>query len=499
MNNLNQESQENNIYIETETDASDFFQTETNNPGIDEIEETGTFSREEQLNIAGVEETETLELDEQFQIREDRGRAQTTEDNPVVRTGFTAGILGLFILVIALVWQGMKPKDPELKLVNTNEETTIITDSKPEVDYRGKLSLRDQKHQLEKTPELNQEKVEPPKEKSPEIKEETKPEPIVQPAPPQNRPVAVTRPRVNVPRPEPKEERKQDPTKLWKDLANFGIGENITASEINTTPITNNLKAVSTNNPQRNETQTLVTQVNYNQAENAIINRQKVEPKKINIINYGTTAKGKISTPLIWDDSTNRENQVSNIFSITLDEDIKNSNNETILEKGITLLVKADNVNGANRFVNAYVTNIHPKDGNLTIPEGKLIILNKKQEPLIAKAYIDNTQDTIKTDLTILALDSLGAVGEIATEPNSTSSIVTNGSFSSSSTTVDNGDKELWGAALQGFDGLSERINRRATEAESQRREKPNISFLPVGTEISIIAVDNIQIDINHR
>ena len=484
--------------------ADNFFEAEIPNlDEIDDLEHTNTFSRQEQINIAGVassEEAVPLQVDEEFMIREDGGTAQSSEENPIIRTFFIAGIFGFFIILFYFMWQFISPREGELKLVdegNKTEET--ISEEKPELDYIGKLALIEQEHQLEKG--NNQVVLAPVDEpKTPEVEisepeEVVVSEPVAQPPRPvvRSNPVA-TRP-VARPRNNQTVERKVDPVDTWQNLANFGTGVNLQKSELFTSQ--NSLsQSVSSSDPLENRSEgALLVSNNFVEAENAIIRRRKTEPKVVRKIDYGTVVSARIATPMVWDESLDRSNQVSNIFSIVLDEDFLDSEGNLILEEGQTLLVEADRVNGQNRFVNASVIRVHPRDGDLEIPKGKLILMSHKQEPLIAEAFIDKSGSTARNDITIMALDSLAAVGNILTDPDTRTSTVVNGNFSSSSTTVDNSNVELYGAAFEGFEGLSNRVQRRTADAQKDLQDVPNISFLEVGTRISIVAVDTIQID----
>lgn len=119
------------------------------------------------------------------------------------------------------------------------------------------------------------------------------------------------------------------------------------------------------------------------------------------------------------------------------------------------------------------------------------------QNPLEpAQGHFDRGGDYVKTDLLVSSLSGLGKIGEVFTQPNTTSSVVS-GSFGSSvTTTVDNRNREVWSAVLDGFfNPLADRIRDRSLRQEAELEKLPSIAVLEVGTEVSIIANDTFAID----
>ena len=109
-----------------------------------------TLTREDQIDLAGLdsEAQEPLVIDRQYQIKEDSPSDTPTEEKPFIRSLFIYGATGLGILFLLGIWNFMTPRNAPVKVVESTpeqqEEIAI-----PKVDYRGKLALRDQKHQLE--------------------------------------------------------------------------------------------------------------------------------------------------------------------------------------------------------------------------------------------------------------------------------------------------------------------------------------------------------------
>ena len=90
----------------------------------------------------------------------------------------------------------------------------------------------------------------------------------------------------------------------------------------------------------------------------------------------------------------------------------------------------------------------------------------------------------------------MGKVGEVFTEPNTSSSLVSSSFGSSVSTVVNNSNREVWSAVLDGFfNPLAERISDRSLRQEAELEKLPNLAVLEVGTEVTVIANDTFVID----
>ncbi len=448
-------------------------------------------TREDQIHLAGwkTEAEQPLEIEQQYRIKEDAPEPTPVEEKPFVRSLFIYGVTGLGLLFLLGIWNLMTPNKAPREIVESTpdkpEQVAI-----PQVDYRGKLALRDQKHQLEQ-------KEQKPRE-LPEvitIEEPVTPTSIPQPSEPQ----PTTQPRVvrTAPRPTPIDrpvevQPKVDPQQRWTQLANFGQGVPLILSQIakNQTPSTtatfvNNVATKSTTS-NISSSSTLGTQ--------GILNRQPVKQTDNYQIAYGTTVTAEISLPLLWDESVTSSEQPNKRFALTLTENLLASNGQVALATGTVVIAETSSVNPGNRLVNASAVGIvyTDKQGRIqqrSLPPQQLTILGKQQQPLIAKGYFNRGGDYAKTDLLVSSLSGLGKVGEVFTEPNTSSSVVSSSFGSSVSTVVNNSNREVWSAVLDGFfNPLADRISDRSLRQEAKLEKLPNLAVLEVGTEVSIIA-----------
>ena len=475
-----------------------------------------TLTRQDQIDLAGLssEAEKPLIIDRQYQIKEDSPSDTPVEEKPFVRSLFIYGATGLGILFLLGIWNLMTPKSAPVKIVESTpkKQEEVAT---PKVDYRGKLALRDQKHQLEHAQQqpTPTEVVEPQKPTTATpIQQPTQPQPRPQPrvartASPRSRPQPAPKPQPARVEPKPYAKRyplgKVDPQQKWAQLSNFGQGVPLASSQL-AKDRTTAAKSTFANNVASKPTSMTANASNFSSPGSlGILNRQRIET---NIrysyqIAYGTTVTAEVSIPLLWDKSVSSSQQPNKRFALVLTEDLIASNGRVALEKGSVVVAESSSVNPDNRLVNANAVAIvyTDKQGRIqqrSLPTQKLTILGKQQQPLIAKGHFDRGGDYAKTDLLVSSLSGLGKVGEVFTQPNTTSSVVS-GSFGSSvTTTVDNRNREVWSALLDGFfNPLAERISDRSLRQEVELEKLPNIAVLEVGTEVSIIANDTFTID----
>lgn len=403
----------------------------------------------------------------------------------------------------------MTPRNAPVKVIESapEEQKEIAI---PEVDYRGKLALRDQKHQLERaTQQPIPTEVDEPKESTTvatptQQPPKPQPQPRTQPrvartAPPRPRPQAVPRPQPVRVEPKP----KIDPQQQWAQLSNFGQGVPLASSQFakNQTPTT---KTTFVNNVASKPASIATnTTIQSSPGSLGILNRQRIETnvKDKQQIAYGTSVTAEVSIPLLWDESVSSSQQPNKRFALVLTEDLIASNGKVALGKGSIVVAESNSVNPGNRLVNANAVAIvyTDKQGKIqqrSLPPQKLTILGKQQQPLIAKGHFNRGGDYARTDLLVSSLSGLGKVGEVFTQPDSSSSVVTGNFGSSVSTTVNNNNREVWAAVLDGFfNPLAERISDRSIRQEVELEKLPNIAVLEVGTEVSIIANDTFVVE----
>jgi hypothetical protein len=216
------------------------------------------------------------------------------------------------------------------------------------------------------------------------------------------------------------------------------------------------------------------------------------EGDRIREVAFGTTAAGVVSTPLMWDESIDRAEQIQNRFTVTLSEDLVSTTDEVALPAGTVIVAEASSVNQENRLVRASAIAIVYKDAKgrarqQPLEPGAILIKGESNLPLIAKGYFDRGSTIASQDLLISTLSGFGKVGKVFTEPKQTSTFNSGIFGSSSSTVTQNRDPKIWAAVLDGFfTPLSERISERSQAQIEKLANSPNVAVVEPNTKISI-------------
>jgi hypothetical protein len=508
-------------------------QTKTTTP-----ESKDSLSREDEIALAGLELDRPLQIEQKYQIKDDAPNQTPLEEKPLARSLFIYGMTGLGVLLLVGIWYLMAPKKSAIEVVETTpepEETAPI----PEVDYRGKLALRDQKHELE---QLKKKPLRPEPQSS-------APEPVPTGPPPQPQPVPP--PRANhtpppsrvksIPAPvktEPPE--KVDPFERWNQLSSFGQGVRIERSQLAQTVNTNlpsdiafsetdrgtkdsgdgekaekfislkgaaDYRSKTTPTAISNRISSRTREVGSTETMSAgtrgILNRQRAEriSARDRQIAFGTAVRAEVSTPLIWEESLSSSEQLNDRFALTLTEDLLDGNETVVLPQGTVVIAQSNSVSPDNRAVNASAIAVVYRDSQgrikqQPIPANQLIITGENHQPLIAKGFFARGGDYAATDLLVSSLSGLAKVGKVFTEPDTSTSIVSNVFGSSSTTVTNNSSREVWAAVLDSFfNPLAERISERSLSREAELEKQPNIAMLEVGTRVSIVATETVTIE----
>ncbi|WP_242045397.1 TrbI/VirB10 family protein [Anabaena catenula] len=420
------------------------------------------------------------------------------------------------------------------------------TRSEPVLDesaeLKSRLAFQDQQQQLKV------EKVEPVPTKSPSQTSQAKTQPtpppvrtvqqtisprttavrVAEPAPnlrryssptSVNSPVSHTVPRT-IQRPVQQAENNVDPLQQWNKLASLGqsqIGNSTIASipenPTATAPTANNqtLKTLksSTPNPQEAELQTVLigsksvdSQADLTPGMVGILNRTPA-----NLVNsstssnkdvaLGTSVSAKVIMPMIWDEGGRNPNDR---FAVELTESLKATDGTEALPAGTVVVAKTIAVGKRNNLVSASaIALVYPNSQGTvkqeTIPASTLLIRGNNKRPLIAQKLNDVGSEIAQQDLLVGLLSSLGKVGSIVNQPRTQSSTIVSGGNFNQSTVTTNSDPQIWAAALEGFfSPVSQRLSRRSDQAVQELLQRPNIQFLPEGTEVSVVVNNFLQV-----
>jgi len=208
------------------------------------------------------------------------------------------------------------------------------------------------------------------------------------------------------------------------------------------------------------------------------------------IVPLGTTANGIVSVPLLWDESSNK--QQGDKFAVTLTDNVTATDGFVAFPVGTVVIAKANTVSLTNRMVQATAVALVYSDRNgqikqQPIPEGAILIAGEGGRPLIASGYFDPGNDIAGQDILTAVLSGVARVGQVFAEPKVRSSSSISGGFGSSTTTVESRDPQIWSAVLDGFfSPLAKRMESRSDRATEELLNRPNVAVVNKGTPVSI-------------
>lgn len=497
-------------------------------------------SPEEEQLLAGYNPTANHLISEEYRLKQDAEGAveRPLAEKPSVRLGSVVGLVGMVIGSVALIWFGfLQPKPPVKQVV---QQLTTSPKGEPVLDesaeLKSRLAFQDQRQQL---------KVEPVAAKSPSPTLQNKPKPtaspqtfsprttptsritpitpvrISQPAPPVVRYISPNPVRYQASTPIRQRERNVDPFQQWSQLASLGqsqignskVAETQSEVAVNTQTPTGSKPTARTSisTPEDPGIQTVLigSKSTDSKTDNltpgmvGILNRTPVATTNLNVnetkeVALGTSAPGRIIMPMIWDQGGNNK---SDRFAIELTKPLTATDGTVALPAGTVLVTKTVAVGKKNNLVSASaIALIYPdSQGTVkqeTIPAETFLIRGRGQQPLIAKKLNDVGTDIAQQDLLVGLLSSLGKVGSIVNQPRTQSSTVVSSGTFNQSTITSNSNPQIWAAALEGFfSPVSERLSRRSDQAVQELLERPNIQFLPEGTEVSVVVNSFLKVE----
>ena len=494
-------------------------------------------SPEEEQLLAGYNPTANHLISEEYRLKQDAEGAveRPLAEKPSVRLGSVVGLVGMVIGSVALIWFGFLQPKPPVKQVVQNPTTSpkgepVLDES---AELKSRLAFQDQRQQL---------KVEPVAAKSPSPTLQNKPKPtpsrqtfsprttpasritpitpvrISQPAPPVVRYISPNPVSYQASPPIRQPESNVDPFQKWNQLASLGqsqignskVAETQSEVAVNTqipTALKPTAKAsISTPEDPGIQTVLIGSKSTDSKTDNltpgmvGILNRTPVLPNvgETKEVALGTSAPGRIIMPMIWDQGGNNP---SDRFAIELTKPLTATDGTVALPAGTVFVTKTVAVGKKNNLVSASaIALIYPdSQGTVkqeTIPAETLLIRGRGQQPLIAKKLNDVGTDIAQQDLLVGLLSSLGKVGSIVNQPRTQSSTVVSSGTFNQSTITSNSNPQIWAAALEGFfSPVSERLSRRSDQAVQELLERPNIQFLPEGTEVSVVVNSFLKVE----
>ncbi|MEA5551196.1 hypothetical protein VB713_09450 [Anabaena cylindrica UHCC 0172] len=499
-------------------------------------------SPEDEQRLAGYNPAANQLISQEYRLKQDQEVAveRPLAEKPGVRLVSVITLVGVVIASASTLWFGfLQPKPPAkqaAKTTNSSPSNEPVLDESAEL--KSRLAFQDQRQQLNVKPvaatspsPMSQAKQQPTP--SPPVRtvrqtisprtntfrvSESAPRVRQYPASTSvNSPVSHTVPRT-IQRPVQQAENNVDPLQQWNKLASLGqsqIGNSTIASnQENPTVSTANNQTVktlksTTLNPQEAELQTVLIgsksvdgQANLTPGMVGILNRTPANLVNSNVssnkdVALGTSVPAKVIMPMIWDEGGKNPNDR---FAVELTRPLKATDGTEALPAGTVIVAKTTAVGKKNNLVSASaIALVYPdSQGTVkqeTIPVSTLLIRGNNKRPLIAQKLNDVGSEIAQQDLLVGLLSSLGKVGSIVNQPRTQSStVVSNGTFNQN-TVSSTADPQIWAAALEGFfSPVSDRLSRRSDQAVQELLQRPNIQFLPEGTEVSVVVNNFLKV-----
>jgi len=173
-------------------------------------------------------------------------------------------------------------------------------------------------------------------------------------------------------------------------------------------------------------------------------------------------------------------------FIAQLTEPMTSSNGWELLPTGTQIIMSCESVE-ENGMVVLNASTILQEGTEYPIKEGAISIRGEAGQPLIAQSWNNNRREIAKRDRTLFIIGALSKVGEILNEPESQSSVVTNGGTSQTSNTVTSSDPDILGAILEGgFEPLTDQFAARNEQQLDALLNQETIWYIPAQAQLQI-------------
>jgi len=206
-------------------------------------------------------------------------------------------------------------------------------------------------------------------------------------------------------------------------------------------------------------------------------------------IPIGTSVAAKVLVPMVWAEEDKNQGR----FAVELQSDVLSTNNRVALPKGTILITQVDSVSQTNKLVKQSAVavvypDIHGQIRQQTLPKDAILIRGENSQPLVARAMEDRSVAIAQQDILIGLLDAAGKAGEIFNQNrNQSSTVITNGGFSSQSISTTASKPNILAAAVEGFfKPMSQRLGQRADRSSQELSSRPNVAIVPAGKKVSI-------------
>jgi len=513
------------------------------------LEADDDLTPEEEQQLAGFNPATPQLISEEYRLKQDQESAveRPLAERASIRLGSVVAVVGTVMGAGAVLWFGfLQPRPPARQVTQSPTPTPTTPPTFDETaELKSRLAFQDQQQQLQPESAARSQSPAPSR---PVASKPTAPEPTPAAVSP---PITASRPDpVIVRSPVTPPERIQpvervDPFQRWAQLANVGqLRVSPGAMEPSRSASSNLPDAPSNPVSPADQQNPVIPVVSIGTESSAMVTGSALAPNSsravaptelytssadltpgmIGILNrtpvsqldqrtgglsevaLGTSTRAKVILAMIWDEGGNNSTggiaaSQENRFAVELTEDMKATNGSVALPAGTILVVRTHSVGRGNNLVSASAIAIVYRDrlGQIrqqTLPPDSLQLRGQDNRPLIAQKLNDVGPDIARQDLLTGLLSSLGRVGTIINQPRTQSSTTTSGGNFNQSVITSSAEPQIWAAALEGFfNPIAEQISRRSDQTMQELLQRPNVQFVPEGTEVSVVVNSFLRVD----
>lgn len=181
-------------------------------------------------------------------------------------------------------------------------------------------------------------------------------------------------------------------------------------------------------------------------------------------------------------------------FIVELTEPIINQDGWELLPTGIQIILTCNSVeeNGVMKLDAIAISNGKTE---YALPENAISIRGEQGSPLIAQSLDNHKKEIFRRDRNLFVTGALSKIGEVLNEPESETTLVTNGGSSQTNSTVTSSDPSILGAVLEGgFEPLTEEIASRNREKLEALLSKEVIWYIPASFQIQVFVNESFSL-----
>jgi Bacterial conjugation TrbI-like protein len=212
----------------------------------------------------------------------------------------------------------------------------------------------------------------------------------------------------------------------------------------------------------------------------------------------GSSAKGTTLTPILWGSGATGAK-----FMAKLEEPLMANNKREALPAGTQLIVTArpnsggnnnSNNSSSNSLVEVDVVGVIIQGQEYSTPAGALVIHDENNGLLVGEDYFKREDQIASRDYLTVLGGALNTLGQVLNRPSGSFSSTTSGIGSSSTNVVNNNERNVFGALLEGgFKDIPNIWNQRNQQALSQLANQPKVYQIPKGRTIRVFVNQSIN------